>query len=301
MKLTLIGHLCFDVFHEKDGAEHTEIGGIYHAVAAMSYLAADKDTIIPVFGVGSKEYDDVVKQFGSLKNVNTAGIFSFDGETNHVHYFADGSNECSASIAAPIPFHRIKPFLNVDGIYINMISGHDISIDTLDEIRLDVRPKKIPIHLDIHCRTLQVEADGTRSRRPMSEWRRWCFMIDTVQMNEEEARGISIEKFSDELLAKQMIPLMVKNFIITRGEKGASLYKADHKHVIQKEIDAELVEHPVSVLASGDIFGAAYHFSYVKKENSDHSAQFAVKAASLATRYSVSDKHQVLSTLREEV
>jgi len=67
-----------------------------------------------------------------------------------------------------------------------MLSGKDITVETIDEIRLEVRGKKIPIHLDMHCLTIGVNDDGTRVRNPMADWRRWCFMIDSVQMNEEE-------------------------------------------------------------------------------------------------------------------
>jgi hypothetical protein len=267
----------------------------------MSFLSSEKDTIVPIFGVGREDHDAVVEQMKALPNISTEGIFPFDGMTNHVHYAPGNADVMSHHVSAPIPFQHIRKFLNADGIYINMISGSDITIETLDEIRLDVRPRKIPIHLDLHCLTLHINDDGARYSRPMSDWRRWCFMVDSVQMNEEEAAGVSIEKFSDELLAKQMMPLMVQAFIITRGRHGVTLYRADHKHLIRKDFPAEPVESPVSEIGAGDIFGASYFYAIVKKKKPDEAAQFAVKAATQTVRYPSQEKHRSLADLRREL
>jgi sugar/nucleoside kinase (ribokinase family) len=301
MKLTIVGHFCIDVFHNAEGKEQKKWGGIFHSIAALSHLANDRDVIYPVFGVGDSEYDAVLVEMSVFKNVNTSGIFKYSGESNYVHYYEDGSGERSLNIANPIPYNRIKKFLNVDGVYINMISGSDIMLDTLDEIRIEVRDKKIPVHLDVHCLTLHVNDDGTRFRRPMSDWRRWCFMTDSVQMNEEEAAGISLEKFSDELLAKQMIPLMVKAFVITRGAEGASLFQAEHKHSARSDYKAEEAVTPVSVIGSGDIFGVSFLYAYLKKKRYDDAARFAVNAATETTKYSVSEKHACLEELRAQL
>lgn len=299
MKLTIIGHMCFDVFHRVDGTEERAPGGIYHAVAAMANLAADRDTIYPVFGVGAKDIDQVRSLFTQYKNIDISGIYSFTGETNTVHYFDDAPNERSLNIAPPIPFSAIKPFLNVDGVYVNMISGKDIVINTLDEIRLEIRGKRTALHLDMHCLTLAVNPDGTRVFKEMADWRRWCFMTDSVQMNEEEAKEISVEQFNDELLAKQMIPLMVKAFIITRGDRGATLYQEQHKQLSAVSLADDVREPAVSTLGSGDIFGVAFLYFFLKKKNYAEAAALAQKTASHSTKFQLMEKHRELKALRE--
>ena len=299
MKLTVIGHFCIDLFHRVDGTEEKIFGGIFHSVAALANIAGDRDTIFPVFGVGEKEFNEVKKIFDQYKNIDTSGIFEFPGESNQVHYFDDNSNECSANIAKPISFEHIKKFLTVDGIYINMISGKDITVDTMDEIRLAVREKKCPIHLDMHCLTLAVNDDGTRIRTPMADWRRWCFMIDSVQLNEEEAEGMSTEHFGDELLAKQLIPLMVKAFIITRGEKGATLYQEEHKQLLKTDIANDSNPNPVSTIGSGDIFGVSFLYAYLKKKNYFDAVTFAQKSSAYSTKFPQHEKHNQLKAMRE--
>lgn len=299
MKITVIGHFCLDIFHRLDGTEERKLGGIFHSLAALANLVGDRDTIFPVFGIGETEFTEVKKVISQYKNIDDSGIFQFPGESNYIHYFDDRPNECSLNIAKPIPFPHIKKFLNVDGVYINMLSGKDITVDTIDEIRLEVRGKKTPIHLDLHCLTLRVNDDGTRFRNPMADWRRWCFMMDSVQMNDEEAAGISVEHFNDELLAKQMIPLMVKAFIITRAEKGATLFQEEHKQLLQTEIAHETNLNPVSTIGSGDIFGASLLYAYLKKKNYFEAAEFAQKCSAHSTKFTLSEKHAQLKAMRE--
>lgn len=301
MKLSVIGHFCIDIFHRTDGTEERKLGGIYHSLAALANLASDRDTIFPVFGVGEADADELRTALSQYKNIDLSSLYTFPGESNYVHYFDDSPNECAKNIAQPIPYRHIKKFLNVDGVLINMISGNDITVDTIDEIRLDIRGKKTPIHLDMHCLTLHVNDDGTRTFKPMADWRRWCFMTDSVQMNAQEAAEISVEHFNDELLAKQMMPLMVQAFIITRGADGATLYREEHKHLITAQLTGDRIENPVSTLGSGDIFGASLLFAYLKKRNYPEAASFAQRAASHTTAFPSSEKHRQLRILRDSL
>lgn len=265
MKFTVIGHFSFDVFHHLDGGEERRPGGIFFAVAALASLAGEDDSVQPVFGVGAKDVDAVKEKFSAYPSIDASGIFQLEGDTNEVHYFIQGektTTECSKNIAPPIPFSNIKPYLSTNGILLNMISGSDITLETLDEIRLAIREKNIPLHLDLHNLTLGVNPDASRFRRPLSDWRRWCFMVDSVQMNEEEAAGLTMERYDEELLAKQMLPLMVKGMCITRGGKGATLFRQDHKQILRNDVNGDFSSSFTA--GCGDVFGAAFLFSVCK-------------------------------------
>ena len=299
MKITLIGHFCIDIFHRADGSEERKLGGIYHAVAAMANISSDTDMLSPVFGVGLKEIEEVKSVLGDYTNIDLAGVFTLENDSNYVHYFDDRPNECVQDVSPPIPLKHIEPFLNVNGIYINMISGRDISVETLDHIRLAVRGKNIPIHLDVHCLALGINPDGTRFSRAVSDWRRWCFMTDSVQMNEEEAEGITMEHYSIEAFAKQMMPLMVKAFAVTRGKNGVTLFRDEHKVLKRNDFNEGANDTPVSVIGSGDIFGASFLYGYLKTKNYIEAAKFAQTASAYSTKYSLSEKHKELQAMRE--
>jgi len=63
-------------FHRADGTEEKKLGGIFHSVAALANIAADRDTIFPVFGVGETEFKEVKEAFSQYKNIDDSGIFN---------------------------------------------------------------------------------------------------------------------------------------------------------------------------------------------------------------------------------
>jgi pfkB family carbohydrate kinase len=300
MKFTIIGHLCLDVIHQTDGTETKSYGGIYFAVGAMASIASDTDIVYPVFGVGENDIESVRALMAQYPNVDASGIFPFQGETNQVHlYYKDAESraECSKHIAPPIPFSRIEPFLAVHGVFLDMISGSDITLDTLDQIRLAVRPKNTPIHVDMHCLTMGVGPDSTRYRRPVSEWRRWCFMVNSVQMNEPEAAGFTVEQYNEEGLAKQMLPLMVNALCITRGAAGVTMYRQDHKRLIRNDI-AGVPTGSKDPTGCGDVFGSAFLFHYCGTKNFERAALFANEVAAANSLFSGSKEIAQLSRFK---
>src|SRR5258706_10551312 len=84
MKITIIGHLCLDVIRHPDGTETQSYGGIFFSVATLANLLGPKDSVKPVFGVGKGDYDAFIDRLKSYPNVDTSGVFVFNGPTNQV-------------------------------------------------------------------------------------------------------------------------------------------------------------------------------------------------------------------------
>lgn len=284
MNITLIGHLCLDNIHlPGEEAPRQSYGGIVFAIATLANLVGPDDTITPVFGVGERDHDRFVQWLSQYPCVNQKGIFVLPGLTNEVHLFYDGSNggriECSKHIAPPIPFEAIKPFLQCDGILINMVSGSDLTLETLDRIRMEVRDKGTPIHFDFHALTLGIDKEYKRFRRPLSDWRRWCFMLNSIQMSEVEASGLTSERYNEEQLINQLMPLMVTSMIITRGERGATLIRQEHKKLHRHDEPGIAVSGTVDPTGCGDVFGAAFFFRLLRSRDAVDAVKFANRAA----------------------
>jgi sugar/nucleoside kinase (ribokinase family) len=120
-------------------------------------------------------------------------------------------------------------------------------------------------------------------------------------MNEQEASDLTVDHFSDELLAKQMMPLMVNAFVVTRGKNGATMYQEEHKQLMITEIVNEQHSDPVSTIGSGDIFGASFLYAYMRKKNYQDAVNFANKAAAHSTKFSLTEKHRQLKAMREQL
>ncbi len=282
MKITVIGHIAQDVFHLRQQNGEEEIrerwGGILTSVVSLARLVGEDDVVVPVFGVGEGDYDEVLAFLSGWKQIETKGIYRLKGGTNRVHYFPSVGNglvECSKDMAPPIPFAKIKPHLDANGVLVNMVSGFDLTLETLNFLRMHVREEKIPIHLDIHSLTLGLDQEQRRFPRPLTDWRRWCFMINSIQMNEEEARTLSAERFDEETLINHLIPLMVQALVITRGEKGATLIVQEHKKFRRYDLPAPRIESPTSTTGYGDEFGAAFFLHALQTKDYPAAVAFA--------------------------
>ncbi|MBI5472012.1 MAG: carbohydrate kinase family protein [Ignavibacteriae bacterium] len=300
MTFLVVGHLCLDVIHPVDEPEIRSYGGIYYAMATLASLAVNGDRVVPVFGVNTNDYEPLIRHLKKFPNVDTSGVFTFDEPTNNVHLFyqtAETRIECSKDISKPIPFQRIKGFLKADGVLVNMISGFDITLNTLDEIRMAVREQKIPIHFDYHSLTLGVQENHERFRRPVSDWRRWAFMIDTVQLNEEEIAGLPLEPSTEQQTVGHLLTLGVHGLVVTRGERGATLFTNEHKKVIHADVTGRQIERSRDATGCGDVFGAAFHLHYVKTHDLLAATEFANRVAAAKAQMSGSDDIQLLRTV----
>jgi len=303
MTITVIGHLCLDIIEFPDGKEAQGYGGIFFSIAALANLLGPNDTVLPIFGVGKADYDSFIERLKAYPNVNTSGIFKFSGPTNQVRLSYSSKEkriERSEHISEPISWKRIRPFLESDMILVNMISGFDITLETLDEIRMEVREKQTPIYLDVHCLACGINQDFTRFFRAIDTWRRWFFMLHGVQMNEDEAANISTERFDDSTLAKHVLALDTKTLHITRGEHGSTVFINEHKNIQRFDVAGIEPEKAVDTTGCGDVFTAAYCAYYIKKKDIAASTEFAVRVASFNAQLPGSKEIDKLSTFNIE-
>ena len=295
MKILLLGHLCIDVAHPP-GAEASESwGGIANAVAALAGLVDRNDVILPVAGVGREDQKAFSAWLAELPSVDASGIFPLEGPTNRIHLYEqdDGTHiACTKNMAPPIPFERIRKLLVADALLISMASGADISIDTLDLVRLEIRPRATPVHFDYHNLTLGVNEKGERFRRPLPDWRRWAFMIPSVQLNEEEIAGLSLERMREEQTIGHLLTLGVKGVVVTRAARGATLYTSEHKKILRHDIAGVPAPGPASTIGLGDAFGAAFLFHHAGSGDLRAAAEFANASAGAAALRSSERKAQ---------
>ncbi|MBM4160847.1 MAG: carbohydrate kinase family protein [Ignavibacteria bacterium] len=304
MKISVIGHLAKDVFHfarDEPGDERRveSFGGVYYSVATLAHLCSKDDKIYPVFGVAEDQYDGIVECLDRLGNIETKGLFKVKEPVNVVHFFRAPSGartECSKGISAPIPFSRIKPFLDVDGVLINMASGFDITLETLDLIRMQTREQGTLIHFDFHSLTLGIDDQQKRFRRPLTDWRRWCFMVNSIQLSDEEAATLTAERYDEPTLINQLMPLMVSALLITRGEKGVTLVRQEHKKLFRDDLPGVAVDEPTDTTGCGDVFGAAFLCEYLRTKDYLKAAAFANGAAAVKSSFVGADKLELLKS-----
>ncbi len=287
MKLLALGHLCIDCAHPDGEPPRERWGGIANAVAAIAALAGKDDTVLPVCGVGRSDEQKFLSWLKDFPAVDPSGVFTFEGPTNRIDLYEKGEGlrvACTKDIAPPIPFERIRKFLSVDGVLINMVSGSDILLETLDQIRMEVRARATPIHFDYHNLATGIGEGRERFRRPLAEWRRWAFMLTTVQLSEEEAAALTVDRLTEEQLTGHLLTLGITGVLITRAARGATLFANEHRKVVRYDIAGIPSEGPAERAGLGDVFGGAFLYRYVPASDLKGAAEFANLTAARAAQ-----------------
>ena len=260
MNVLLIGHLSIDLLKGARGEESHEFGGIARAVATLGSLAAGGDQVLPVCAVPSGDREAFDEFLAPFPSVSTAGLFPGEVPLPRLSgaELARHGHARMHQAQPAIPFEKIRRHLSVERVLINMVSGGDITLETLDEIRMTVRERQTPIHLDVHNLTLRRSENGRLVRGPLELWRRWAFMMDSVQMNEEEIAALTREKLEENAAAGHLLTLGPHAVVITRGARGVTVFWNDHKHVAREDIPGIPSRGAKPGGGCGDVFGAAF-------------------------------------------
>lgn len=327
MKFIIIGEPCVDLIHKPDGSVIHSYGGILYSIISLAVLCKPDDVVKPIMNLGEDEFDNIISFFKKYPNINLKGINKVEHPTRKVKlYYTTYKSGLSARFETstlptyPLKFDEIiKPgvssdFKQIDGILINMISGVDISLDTMMKIRQYFNSY---IHLDIHNLVMNTNPDGTRVHTNLKNWRIWCLSANTVQMNEYEVKSLSRTKKTEYEVIEELLinsenkleKIFHKNIlhstktdltkfnlegvIITKGIKGVSGYQKKLKKYIDKSFvdldktDVRAIENPnfKDTTGCGDVFAAAFMYSYSKDRDFLKSIRFANRIASYKTSF----------------
>ncbi len=297
MNYLVIGEPCVDIIHKANGEILHSYGGILYSVLSMAVLSKVTDNVIPIMNVGEDEYDNIVNIFKEYPNIKNYGINKVKHPTRKVflHYNLYNKDksarvESSSEPTYTLDFNQCENFLNMaDAILVNMISGVDITIDTLKNIRKNFEGF---IHIDIHNIVMKTNQDGSRVHTHVDNWYEWCTNSNTVQMNEFEIATLSREKLTEYKIAEKILfntNYDVKGLIVTSGIDGVTGFTREEKRFGNEKfydlhhIEIPAIENPhfVDSTGCGDVFASAFTIEYSLNKNVQKSIHYANRMASL--------------------
>ncbi len=177
-----------------------------------------------------------------------------------------------------IPFKNLKDF---DGILINMITGFDIDLQQMIEIRKNYNGL---IYFDVHTFSRGLNPDGKREFRKIPEFDKWASLLDIVQVNQIELKTIS--KYEDEPeIVKHILNLGVKSLIVTKEKQGAKIYFKRNDE-INSIFYSSLKVKAKNKVGCGDVFGASYFYNYLKTNKINKALELANITAGITASYS---------------
>jgi sugar/nucleoside kinase (ribokinase family) len=246
-----------------------EWGGIAYALAALEVSLPPEWAMVPLIKVGR---DLAVRANGFLTTLtrrSSAARFIEVPELNNrvtIRYeSAERRAECLSGGVPPWQWEELGPLVrDVDAIYVNFISGFEMTLDTARALR---RGFDGPIYADLHSLLLGVASDGTRVPQRLANVAQWFQCFDAIQMNEDEMALIGDDPVS---VAATAMHHGVGLLIVTLGERGAVYFTTSGFDFLrsrqQRSSDPQpitterLAPAPTEVLdptGCGDVFGGA--------------------------------------------
>lgn len=280
MKTVIIGHPCLDIIH-LNNEEKLSYGGIIYSLIGFLIVAESEDIFYPVFQIDEKHYENYFKVIKHHAQINLDFVEKNQLPMNVVHLFFDNQNlsfECYQSVARKINIEVFIDSLPGDAnFYINMISGFEIAIDDLKQIRKNFSGK---IYFDFHTLTRGITEDGKRVYRPIENWKEWVSNCDVIQLNEVECENLTPEKLSEEEFAFAALEAGASVVNITKGSSGATSYYYNQEKLQSISYEPEKGLKFKSNVGCGDIFGAVFAYNYFRNESIETSLKEAVRISS---------------------
>lgn len=297
-RVGVMGSFVWDVIHGRDprDAAVEEWGGITYALGALdAALPADWE-FVPILKVGS-DLAQSARQFVAAldRAAPDAAPIEVPQPNNRVvlHYLSDERRcERLSGGVPPWTWLGLKPLLsNLDALYINLISGFELDLETAQLIRQHFRG---PIYCDLHSLLLAVQPDGMRTLQPLPNPAGWMRCFDFIQVNEDEMSMMASDPMA---LAATAMAEGVSSVAITLGSRGVVYFAApgfarlaDMKRshlagplgaIRTALVPAKPRRHagPGDPIGCGDVWGATYFSRLLAGDKLDAAIDRALDAA----------------------
>jgi pfkB family carbohydrate kinase len=277
MKLLVIGQSVEDHIHSANG-EIIQPGGIYYTAAGLMSIKDEGDEICLCTSFEEKNYQLFSPVYEKLNRDNFQKVESIPKVHLNI-YEQKERHEKYVNITETLKLDNID-FNLFDGILINMITGFDITISQLEEIRKNFHGV---IYFDVHTFSRGVDENMNRNFRRIPGFNRWAKLLDLIQVNQYELKTVS--SFGDEKeAAKEILNYGVKILIVTKGNLGARIYSYKNGELFSIYKSA-LKVNVKNKVGCGDVFGAVFCYSYIKNKDLINALNFANNAAGLTASY----------------
>ena len=278
MNILVIGHSVVDKIIK--GEDYSiKPGGIFYTVVSLLSQIGPGEKIFLCSNIDDENaklfnvaYKHVENQF--LQNVNS--IPHVELAINEICERNETYSEFAENLVLPK-----KDLDRFDGILINMITGYDLSLVQLKELR---RNYNGIIYFDVHTLSRGVDNEMNRIFRPIKDFSEWAKYIDILQTNESELQTLSNKNEESEIV-EELFSYGINQIVVTRSEKGATAFYKDLdsiNYVYKKALKL----NSINKVGCGDVFGGVYFYNYIKNKNILLALEQANKYAGVATTYS---------------
>ncbi|MBR9974964.1 MAG: hypothetical protein KFF77_05240 [Bacteroidetes bacterium] len=286
MTILVLGHLVLDEIHSHEGAVYHTPGGITFPVSTFASLVDEGDRLLPLFPYGH----DAASVLHEIEAGHPEADFSHCWEVPHdntrVRLFHESPSQYNTQLVrslGSIPSGSIDAVLpDCDLVYLNMMTGHDVTLDTAARLRGEGRL----VYVDLHMIAYRVHDDGRREPAPAACWRDWLRVGDVLQCNEREFAALVPGESQQERIRAVFDTAAPRFFVLTKGEQGADVFLSPDE---QWHVPAVTSTHPIDPTGCGDTFGSTLAFELARGTDVGTAAARAAQAASFVAGIPGSD------------
>ena len=278
MNFLIVGNSVVDKIREKNKTI-IKPGGIYYSAASLITQIKPSDKLFLLSAIDKKNkhlFDDIYSRV-EQKYLN---IVDSIPEVELTINTENERKEIYSHLGSNLNLHLDNPN-QFSGILINMITGFDISLQQLKEIRKNYHGL---IYFDVHTLSRGVDEKLRRTCRRIENFNQWAECIDILQVNESELQTLSDENDETKII-EEIFGYNVQQILITRAEKGASVYFREKNAIKKYDVNALRVE-VINKVGCGDVFGAVYFYNYIQNKNILSALEKANLFAGVSTTYS---------------
>jgi hypothetical protein len=297
-RVGVMGSFVWDVIHGRDphDAPVEEWGGITYALGALDAALPAEWEFVPILKVGSDLAASARQFVANLdRAAPDAAPIAVPHPNNRVEIRYQSDERRCEMLSGGVPawsWLGLKPLLNnLDALYINLISGFELDLETAQLIRQHFRG---PIYCDIHSLLLAVQPNGMRTLQPLPNSAAWCRCFDLIQVNEEEMSMMASDAVA---LASIAFAEGVSFIAITLGSRGVVYFAAPGLETLSDlrretiggisgpirtaRLPAKPTKHigPGDPTGCGDVWGATYFSRLLAGDNLGDAMRAAHAAA----------------------
>jgi hypothetical protein len=275
--------MVWDEIHGRDPAAPPteEWGGIAYALAGLDAALGPDWEIVPLIKVGrdlAPRADDFLRTLDHRRPETR--FIEVPTPNNRVVLRYHSTERRCERMSGGVPawtWQELGPLVrDLDAIYLNLISGFELSLGTAAALRDGFRGL---IYADLHSLLLGLGQDGLRSLEPLPDAPSWYRCFDFIQVNEDEMRELSSDPMT---LAAQMLSVGVSVLFVTLGARGAIYLDggrgAERGPVRTARVDAVPVE-AIDPTGCGDVFGATVFARILAGDSTDQAVKAGNQAA----------------------
>jgi sugar/nucleoside kinase (ribokinase family) len=255
--IAVLGTLTRDTTTYADGTQSENLGGLLYTLSTLAHLFAGAARILPVANVGEDLYPRVMAAL-EMPGVDPGLVRRVPVPNNHVfltYRDAETRDEVLVGLVPPISVEHARRAAGFDWVLVNLTSGRDLELATLQELR---RAHRGTLQLDIHSLTLDIAPGGLRVLRRPEGWEEWVACADWVQVNETEANLLG-EGVAPAAFASRVLNLGPRGVLVTLGARGCySAWREEDGTRRELELGTPHHPHPAYPTGCGDVFGASF-------------------------------------------